>query len=307
MEKFLDFWSHYNAAIIECLVALILISVIYIAYRTFFGPRGPDAFDSAVVSGGAGHAGIDTVQIEKTLQKILEQQSARPAAASPAKAAGDGSPASAELIHEVSHLKKTLEERDRQIVTLKEQADTSARALAAATSGGAAAAAAAPAAASSGFSESERAELLAKIKELEARLAEYEIISEDIADVSFFKEENARLNRELEALKAGGAIPAAPVEPVSAEPLAAAPPEVTPVAPVPEAPAETPAPAPAVEVAASPVPEASPEAASAIDDSLMAEFARAVEGQKEGTLEQPSKTDEDAKLLEEFENFSKKS
>jgi hypothetical protein len=304
MEKFLDFWSHYNAAIIECLVALILISVIYIVYRTFFGPRGPDAFDSAVVSGGGGHAAVDTVQIEKTLQKILEQQSARPATPSSAKQAGEGSPASAELIHEVSHLKKTLEERDRQIVMLKEQADISARALAAATSA-AGAVAAAPAAASSGFSESERAELLAKIKELEARLAEYEIISEDIADVSFFKEENARLNRELEALKTGGASPVAPAAPVSAEPVPAAPMEATPIAPTAEAPAA--APAPSVEIAASPVPEASPEAASAIDDSLMAEFARAVEGQKEGTLEQPSKTDEDAKLLEEFENFSKKS
>jgi hypothetical protein len=308
MEKFLDFWSHYNAAIIECLVALILISVIYIAYRTFFGPRGPDAFDTATVGG----AGVDTAQIEKTLQKILEQQSVAKSgpAATAAAHSGDKSPASAELIHEVSHLKKTLEDKDRQIATLKEQADTSARALASASVGAAApvAAATAGSASSSGFTEAEREELLAKIKELEARLAEYEIISEDIADVSFFKEENARLNRELEAMKAGGAGTSAPaaapvIAPPALEVVAAAPaPNPEPVAaPAAVEPVATP------EAAAVSAPEASLEAANAIDDSLMAEFARAVEGQKEGTLEQPSKSDEDAKLLEEFENFSKKS
>jgi hypothetical protein len=55
---------------------------------------------------------------------------------------------------------------------------------------------------------------------------------------------------------------------------------------------------------------ASPEAAGAIDDSLMAEFAAAVEGQKSGTLEPAPAAppaDENEKLLAEFENFNKKS
>ena len=38
------------------------------------------------------------------------------------------------------------------------------------------------------------AELLAKIKDLEGKLAEYEIIEDDIADLTFFKEENAKEN-----------------------------------------------------------------------------------------------------------------
>ncbi len=40
-----------------------------------------------------------------------------------------------------------------------------------------------------------------KIAELEGRLSEYEIIEDDIADLSRFKEENAELRGELEALK----------------------------------------------------------------------------------------------------------
>ncbi len=52
-------------------------------------------------------------------------------------------------------------------------------------------------------------ELLSKIKSLEDRLAEYEIIEDDIADLSKFKEENARLKRQLETLSAGGPAAAA--------------------------------------------------------------------------------------------------
>jgi hypothetical protein len=312
MEKFLEFWSHYNATIIEGLVALILISVIFLAYRMFFGSKGPEVFDAA----GGGSVTLDTSHIEKTLQKILDQQQTAAKASPSAKddGKGAGSPASAELIHEVSHLKKTVEEKDRQIVQLKTQVDVaeklaaqSATAAAAAANGAAVAAAPVEAAASSGLSEKERQDYEAKIKELEARLAEYEIISEDIADVSFFKEENARLNSELEALRSGGAPQAAAAPAAAAFTPAAAP--VVEAAPAAKEPdeallAEFAAQAPAA--AAPAIPEASAEAASAIDDSLMAEFARAVEGQKEGTLEESAKTDEDAKLLEEFENFSKK-
>lgn len=318
MEKFLEFWSHYNAIIIEVAVALILISVLYLAYRTFFGAKGVVASDTGV----SGHATIDTSQIEKSLQKILEQQAAlktsavTPAADRGAKNAGAVAPASAELIHENANLKKSLEEKEKHIEVLKQQVEVFAKAESA---GANVAAAPAAAPAGGGLSDGERQDYEAKIKELEARLAEYEIISEDIADVSFFKEENARLNAELEALKAGGAVaaPAAPVSAAPAAPTPAAPaaapvPEPEPVAPVAEAapaPAVEPAPAPAAEAAQ---PEVSAEAANAIDDSLMAEFARAVEGQKEGTLEAeapataPATSEEDSKLLEEFENFSKK-
>jgi hypothetical protein len=61
-----------------------------------------------------------------------------------------------------------------------------------------------------------------KIAELEGKLTEYEIIEDDIADLSRYKEENQELRGELDALKArvstGGEAPLA----VSAKPIAAA-------------------------------------------------------------------------------------
>ncbi|WP_413290691.1 hypothetical protein [Bdellovibrio sp. HCB337] len=284
MEKFLAFWSHHNATIIETLVALILLSALYLAYRTFFGNKGGvDTFDTS----GAG-AGANTAHIEKTLQKILDQQSTLKA--SGASAGGDGAPT--ELLQELGTLKAALEEKEKQIVVLQEKAAQAATAAKAGTGGPSAEAIAAAASAAAGLAEKERADYEARIKELEARLAEYEIISEDIADLSFFKEENARLTKELEEARAGGgggapsSAPAAPAAPAAA-------------------PASEPAPAAAAAPAPN-IPEPSAEAANAIDDSLMAEFAKAVEGQKSGTLEEAPKTD-DSKLLEEFENFNKKS
>lgn len=57
-----------------------------------------------------------------------------------------------------------------------------------------------------------------------SRLSEYEIISEDIADLSLYKEENTRLQAELAKFLAAGAcspIGAAPdtIKPVPAEPV----------------------------------------------------------------------------------------
>ncbi len=68
-----------------------------------------------------------------------------------------------------------------------------------------------------------------KLKDLESRLAEYEILEDDIADLSLFKEENARLKAQLDALNNKGSMPAlveiAQDEPFEAEPTEAEAPE----------------------------------------------------------------------------------
>lgn len=76
-----------------------------------------------------------------------------------------------------------------------------------------------------GVGQSEMDEAQSKIADLEARLAEYEIIEDDIADISRFKEENARLRTEVENLKAG--VPPSPVATPAAAPV------VSPEAPLP--------------------------------------------------------------------------
>lgn len=288
MEKFLEFWSHNNAVIIETLVALILVSAIYLAYRSFFGPKGVDTFERA----GAGGGEVQTAQIEKTLQKILEQQSQLKASSASAGSGGSAGEPPAEMVQELAQLKKNLEEKEKQITVLREKAEVAAQA--AKNGGPSEKDIAAAASAAAGMAEKERLDYEARIKELEARLAEYEIISEDIADLSFFKEENARLTKELEALRGGGgAGPAAPAAPAES---------AAPAEPVADLAAELEAAAAAI-----PTEPAPADGAGAIDDSLMAEFAAAVEGQKSGTLEETPKSDENDKLLAEFENFNKKS
>jgi cell division septum initiation protein DivIVA len=151
-----------------------------------------------------------------------------------------------------------------------------------------------------------------KIDELQARLMEYEIIEDDIADLSLFKEENVKLKAEVEELKAklaagssliasaapAAAAPAAPAAPVPAteidispapEAVAPAPAPVeaapAPEVPVAEAPAPAPAPAPVpVEEPKKPEPEMKFEKAEKFEldpnDEVMKEFAQAVTVQR---------------------------
>ncbi len=99
-------------------------------------------------------------------------------------------------------------------------------------------------------------DLLAKIKGLEGRLSEYEIIEDDIADLSVLKEENAKLKKELENMQRGGpqmvdqfaaAVAQAegqPAAPASASVTSTAPSPITQSAATAAAPARTPAAAP---------------------------------------------------------------
>lgn len=255
---------------------MVLLLVIYLAFRYYFHP------ESAEESTGTVTHKLDTAEIEKTLQKILEAQNKAPAVdavtvtptpAAPAPTApvevaapleGAGASVAANQA-ELEKLKAELAEKERLIAQAREEAARAA-ALVAATSG-------AP-----GGNAEEQKKLEGKVKDLEARLAEYEIISEDIADLSFYKEENIRLQNELTALRGGG-------------PVAAA---AAPVAPAPAAEAAATAPAP-----------------TQSEDEIMKEFAKAVEEQKPATVaaapDAPkAEGQETAELMNQFENFVKK-
>lgn len=70
-------------------------------------------------------------------------------------------------------------------------------------------------------SEDDLKSLHMQVKDLEAKLAEYEIIEDDIANLTTYKEENHRLKDELARLAAGGSVSSAPAAPVfSGEPAA---------------------------------------------------------------------------------------
>ncbi|MGE5086646.1 MAG: hypothetical protein ACM3MG_10125 [Bacillota bacterium] len=324
IEQVLSFFDHHNTAIIEGLVAIIILFGLYLGYRGFFAKDEKHG----------GGPGMDTAELEKTLQKILENQASAPAGTSrhvrveehdsaddfkemprektaPAAQVSEAAGGVGESPAEIEQLRLTLSESQKKIEVLQAQlavAESKATEVEAAI-------AAAPAPASNVNSDLE-----GKVRDLEARLAEYEIISEDIADLSRFRDENEKLKAEIDVLKGQGGGSSAPPVSSSEEPVTAA--SVVP------APKEDAAPTDlaALDIdAAALIAEAEQTDTSAaagttelIDDDLMKEFAAAVEGQKaldkvgekagDGSTQAEKKSDENSELMNEFENFvSKKS
>lgn len=247
LEKFLHFLMGHNATIIEVLLGLTLLVILFLSIRMFLIAKETD------VSSGS----IDLSNLENTLKQLLEK-----AGQVPATAGAGSSEESQKLVSEISNLKVELQSKQKQIEDLKTQTPAEA-----------------PAA--SGFSAEDRSQLESQLAELQAKLSEYEIISEDIADLSFYKEQNVKLQKELDALKSAG--PAVAV--ASPQPVAAAPAPVIESAP-PSASAiekEEPAIVGRSQTSAEAGTEApTAEVSNAIDDDLMAEFAAAVEKQKGG-------------------------
>ena len=220
--------------VIEVLIAIIVVSVLTLAFKTFFSKAKDELGIEDTKSLSA---------LEDSLKKVLEKVNLGAATAAPV-GMGEGV-VSAESLAEVENLKKSVDDKQREIeelngriTALKEMSSDSADI------------------------EKERARLEVKNKELEAKLSEYEIIAEDIADLAMYKDENSKLKKEIENLKANAN---------------AAPPAAAVSAPPPPAP-----------VAAAPAPAApSSDFGSALNGDLMAEFAKAVEDQLTTKTEPP--------------------
>ena len=289
VDRFLLFWSHHNQTIIQVLIVLTLIFIVALVFLTLFGAKDEHIEKSS-------SSGINiTPDLEKSLQKMLENQtqaksavfdfSKGPSADATPTPTGGAPLASAEAVAQLEKMRAEMATREKAMNDLRAQLE---QAQAEAQKGGA------------GGSSSG---LEARIKELEARLAEYDIISEDIADLSRFKEENEKLKKQIaqmgtQAAAAPVAVAVAP-EPAPA-PVVMAAPGVAPPAP----PAAELTPVPPVAAA-----EPTPEASAIIDDDLMKEFAAAVENQKTttaATAPPPPPTAENEDLMGQFENFVQK-
>lgn len=144
---------------------------------------------------------LDVKEIEDAMQRVLAANPV-PVAAAPAPAVVDAEtveektetetePAAEvnqnlELIEAYKNKVNELEGRIEQLTRDLEQARSSARSRD-----------------ENSVSKEDYDALQEKITELQARLAEYEIIEDDIADLSMYKEENARLKAEIARLKGG--------------------------------------------------------------------------------------------------------
>lgn len=180
LEKHLTYVTHHSESIIQWLFfGILLLSGLLIA-RAVFGKKSADG-------GGAAASG----EVHSALEKILAQ-TAKLESLSLEKMSAGGV---ANVDAQVQALKADLAARETEISTLK------------ANGGG-----------DGGKLSAEAGALGARIKELEAKLSEYEILEDDIADLSLYKEENARLRTELDKVKGGGA----PAADTAAVPAAAA-------------------------------------------------------------------------------------
>lgn len=167
------------------LIGLTLIVVILLLVRSVIDEK------ETATSGGAASVDSKTIStaIEGALKKALASGAVVGAGASTEVVLNaDGTAAKGS--NEALELKKVLSEREAKISSLlsdlevlKSQADSGSS-----KSGGA-----------TGGADSEA--LLAKINELQAKLSEYEIIEDDIADLSSYKEENKKLKDEIEKLR----------------------------------------------------------------------------------------------------------
>lgn len=249
-------------------------------------------------------------ELETTLKKILDQTKTKPEKAIPQvivdpEAAGVAEEAKkmaqmsseqlAQAREELDSLQATLAEKEKELEALKSQP-------------------AAPEQQPASNEQSDAA-LKTRIQELEGKLLEYEIIEEDIADLSFYKEENAKMRRELEEMKGRAGMPTQPATPAAETPPpktqateteSEVPVEGGEVAPAreeqpkaPEKKIEETAKEPEKEPIKEPAEESAKQAAPQGDyvtDDLMAEFAKAVAEQKKA--EKPSKVREKAEAAQ---------
>lgn len=180
MEAFIHYIIKYNEKIIYALGGAICFLSAIVVWWQVFGKKGLKT---------EGAVDVDLSGIEESLKKILSQTDLAIGSVNAAvKDTGNaGAGASAVVLAGVVGLdgkpitdavgvKKELEIRTKIIDELRAQV-------------------------AEAKSQDASSELLAKIKALEGRLAEYEIIEDDIADLSVLKEENAKLKSELEGIR----------------------------------------------------------------------------------------------------------
>ncbi len=180
MEWFLSLFILHDTLVVSLLVVGITIVVVMLL---LFSQKSPKSVVKSELGG--------TDNVESALRRVLGEQRWAQAGASNSSSGGADS-------QELDALQMEVLEKDRKIAELNKQLTQEGPA-------------------GEGGVSADDSELLAKLAELEARLHEYEIIEDDIADLSLYKTENEKLKNEIDALRAkiGGAAPepAAPEDP----------------------------------------------------------------------------------------------
>ncbi len=176
LEKALHFVTYHSEPIIQWLFFAVLILSATVIARGLFGKKGSlaEVGDDGVLTPAVGAGLVGSSDLQEGLNKIIEQLS-KLESIEPEDLNAEGLE---EVNSQVAALKKEIKEKEVEIAKLK-------------AGGG------------SSQATPEAGDFAARIKELEAKLSEYEILEDDIADLSLYKEENARLKEQLEKLSPG--------------------------------------------------------------------------------------------------------
>jgi hypothetical protein len=328
LDSFFGWYFTHNTLLINGVIVAILGLIGLTLFFSLWKSKTPDA--GSLATTGA----ID--ELEKTLRRVLDTVPSRPAAemqkatsliqdddeSKQAVQAAAAHAAAAEFQSMVESLKKDAGEKDKVIQSLKGDLEKIAS--------------------SGGLSDEQKSRLAALEKELEvakSRLSEYEIIEDDIANLSLYKAENSQLKSELDKLRRQKVIkddpnnipqvsdivaefaaivgaednPKSPLRGPGSNPKAEAEKiaAVQPAAPAPAPAAAAPKPAPAPQAAPRPSPaptapagEVAEGAALEIDpNKLIAEATSLPDASESG--EEGKEEDSKQKLINEFESFIK--
>ena len=246
----------HNQQVIGGLMVIILATAALLAMRMVAQEKSASPAEASK----SGAADLDLGAIETAFKRVLAAQTGVPVAAVAAGATTAAAP-TGDVSERDAKIQELAREIDRLTAELNSKGDGTTG------FGGTVAPGTAPAAAPADAGQLET--LQAKIAELEGKLTEYEIIEDDIADLSRFKEENAELRAELDGLKARAGGAAAPAPAAAAE----APVEAVVPASAPEAAAPAAAEVPVEEPAAVAVADLDPLAALEAELAAVAESA----------------------------------
>lgn len=193
MGQLLTWYSANNSIVIQSLSVLIGLLLCFFIFRLFFSSGKAGAESSSDADSGMG-----VQALESKINQIIESQS-KVIMTSKAGAVEGSSEQIEQLQTEIFNLRQTIKEKESSM-------------LAAEGAGGSA---------SVGAEGQGSTEYLKQIEDLRNRLSDYEVIAEDIADLQSLREENQKLQAQLEGL--GGSVPVAATAVTATAPVNPAP------------------------------------------------------------------------------------
>lgn len=203
MEKFLNWYSEHNTGIIQFLIILISLVIAYLVYRLFFGASTAVQSSSETVSlSSASNQKIDV--LDKKMSFLIENMSKDPVPTSLSTATKTDTVNSNtdqfDLQNSLTFLTDLLKQKENEIEKLKQslsQERTTHLTDAKFNSESQPATTVQPTQTVAVSDSDQNQELQSRISDLESKLQEYEIISEDIAELQTLKLENEKLKEQL--------------------------------------------------------------------------------------------------------------